>query len=151
MCSSDLIQGIGFKQKVKDNSKVIRIVPTRFLGSTLTVNKKKINENIKLGYYDTLKVVKKYDGYNFIFKKHSNMLYNILAKKIDKDLYKRCKRYFRANSNKELIIKALEYTMIKEDNTYFHIYNIFEQIKFVKNNTKNKHFVYEFVKNLKIF
>lgn len=145
------IQGLGFKQKVKDEDKVIRITPSRFLGSTLNVNKKKINENIKLGYYDTLKVIKNYDGYNFIFKKYSKLLYNTLARKIDKDLYKRCKRYFQAKDNKELILKALEYVMMKEDGTYFKVYKLFEQINFVKHNTKNKHFVYEFIKQLRIF
>jgi len=145
------IQGIGFSKKIKDEKKVIKITPSRFLGSTLNVNKKKINENIKLGYYDTLKVLKNYDGYNFIFKKYPKLLYNILARKIDKDLYKRVKRYFRAEDNKELILKALEYTMMKEEITYFNIWGLFKQIKFVKNDTKDKHFVYEFVRNLKIF
>lgn len=145
------IQGIGISQKIKDDSKVIRIFPSRFLGSTLNVNKKKINENIKLGYYDTLKVLKRYDGYNFIFKKYSKLLYNTLTKKIDKDLYKRCKRYFQAKTNKELVLKSLEYVMMKEDVTYFKVYKLFEQINFVKTNTKGKHFVYEFVRNLRIF
>lgn len=144
------IQGLGFKQKVKDKSKVISITPSRHLGSTLNVNKRKINENIKLGYYDTLKVLNNYDGYNFIFKNYSNWVYNILARKVDKDLYKKCKRYFRAKNNKELILKALEYTLIKEDLTYFKIYSIFKQIKYVKKNTNNKHFVYDFVKSLRI-
>ena len=36
------IQGIGFNQKIKDNQRVIRIIPSRFLGSTLNINKKKI-------------------------------------------------------------------------------------------------------------
>lgn len=145
------IQGIGFSKKIKDDKKVIKITPSRFLGSTLNVNKKKINENIKLGYYDTLKILKNYEGYNFIFKKYPKLLYNILARKIDKDLYKRVKRYFRAEDNKELIIKALEYTMMKEEVTYFKIYSLIKQINFVKNETKDKHFVYEFVRNLKIF
>lgn len=145
------IQGIGFKQRIKDENKIVRIIPSRHLGSTLNVNKKKINENIKLGYYDTLKVLKNYDGYNYIFKKHSKLLYNMLTRGVDKNLLKRVKRYFKAKDNKELVIKALEYTLIKEDMTYFNIYKIMKYIKYVKNNTKNKHFVYDFVRNLKIF
>lgn len=145
------IQGIGFSKKIQDEKKVIKIVPSRFLGSTLNVNKKKINENIKLGYYDTLKILKNYDGYNFIFKKHSYLLYNTLTRKVDKDLYKRCKRYFRAYDNKELVLKAIEYVMMKEDVTYFKVHSLSEQIKNIKSNTKNKHFVYEFVRQLKIF
>ena len=145
------IQGIGFKQKVKNNKNVVKITPSRFLGSTLNVNKSKINENIKLGYYDTLKVLKKYDGYNYIFKKYNNMLYNILAKRADKDLYRKCKKYFFAYNNKELILKSLEYVMIKEEISYFNVYKLFKQINYVKRNTKNKHFVYEFIRSLSIF
>ena len=145
------IQGMGLKQKAIDKSKVVQIIPSKFLGSTLSVNKKRINENIKLGYYDTLKVLKNYDGYNFIFKKHSKLLYNTLVRKVNKDLYKRVKRYFKAKDDKELVIKALEYTLIKEDMTYFNVYKIMEHIRYVKNKTKNKHFVYDFVKELKLF
>ena len=144
------IQGIGFNKKVINENKVIRITPSRFLGSTLNVNKKKINENIKIGYYDTIKIVKKLDGYNFIFKKRSNLLYNIFARKVDADLYKRCKRYFQAKNNKELIIKALEYIMLKEELTYFKVYDLYEAIRFVNLKTKSKHFVYEFIRSLRI-
>jgi len=143
------IQGIGLKQKIVDKSKVVRITPSRFLGSTLNVNKKKINENIKLGYYDTLKVIKKYDGYNFIFKKYPNMLYNMLVRKVDNDLLLRCKRYLNAKNNKELIIRALEYVMIKEGATYFNIYSIFKQIKHIKED-KHHNFIYTFVKELRL-
>ena len=145
------IQGLGFKQKVLDHTKVIKITPSRFLGSTLSVNKDRINYNIDLGYYDTLKILKGYDGYNFIFKNHSKFIYNRLVKRIDEDLLKRVKKYFKAKSNKELIIKALEYIMIKEDFSYFKVYNIFTIRKYVKKNNANKHFIYEFVRNLRIF
>lgn len=145
------VQGIGLSKKVKDKSKVITISPSRFLGSMLSVNKKKIRENIKLGYYDTLKVLKNYDGYNFIFQKHGMLLYNMLARKVDSDLYKKVKKYFKAKDNKELILKALEYIMIKEDATYFNVYKVLKEIKYVKKNIRKKHFIYEFVRSLRIF
>ena len=78
-------------------------------------------------------------------------MYNTLLRKVDEDLYKRCKRYFQAKDNKELIIKALEYVMLKENSSYFKVYKILEQIKFVKVNTKSKHFVYEFIRKLRLF
>lgn len=143
------IQGLGFSQKVKDKSKVIKISSNRYLGSMLSVNKKKIYENLKLGYYDTLKVLKSYDGYNFIFKKHSTWVYNTLMKSANNELVEKAKKYFKAKNNKELIIKAIEYIMVKEDYTYFKIYNIFKEIKNVKK-LKNKHFVYELVRSIKI-
>ena len=144
------IQGIGLKQKIKDKTKVVRITPSRFLGSTLNVNKDQINENIKLGYYDTLKVLKNYDGYNFIFKKYSNLLYNTLLRGIDDEFIKKVKQYFNAKDNREVVIKALEYIMIKEKLTYFDVYKTLKVIKYVRKKTKNKHFVYEFVRKLRL-
>ena len=143
------IQGIGFSKRVKDKSKVIRITPSRFLGSTLNVNKSKINENIKLGYYDTLKVLKKYDGYNFIFKNYNEFWYNRLVKSVDKELKDKVKKYFKAKNNRELVINALEYCMIKEDYPYFKIYNVFKEIRVIRKKDK-KNFVYEFIKNLRL-
>lgn len=141
------IQGLGFKRPY-DKKGVIEITPSRFLGSTLNVNKEKINENIRLGYYDTLKVLKNLDGYNFIFKKRPEFLYNLKASKINKALLKRVKKYFKATSNKEAILKALEYVMLKENLTYFDIYTVGMITKFAKESTNNKHFVYEFVRRL---
>ncbi len=142
------VQGIGFNRKIKDKSKVIKIVPSRFLGSTLSVNKKKINENIKLGYYDTLKILKKYDGCNFLFHKHSNIWYNTLMWHVSDDLKEKVQKYFKGKNNKELILKALEYVMIKENVTYFEIHRVYKQIRKVRK-TKKKQFVYEFVRNLR--
>lgn len=145
------VHGIGLSRKVKDESKITRITPSRFVGSTLNVDKDKINDNIKLGYYDTLKVLKELDGYNFIFKKHNNMLYNRLIKKVDSNLYDKCKKYFKAKNNKELVLLAIEYILNKENLTYYNVYNVRKIIKYIKKNTNNNHFVYEFVKSLKMF
>lgn len=141
------IQGLGFKRPY-DKKGIIEINPSRFLGGTLNVNKEKINENIRLGYYDTLKVLKKLDGYNFIFKRRPDFVYNLRANKVNQDLLKRVKKYFKVTTNKEAIIKSLEYVMLKEGITYFDIYNVGLVIKYTKENTTNKHFVYEFVKRL---
>ncbi len=145
------VNGIGFKQKIIDESKVVRISPSRFLGSTLNVDKEKINENIKLGYYDTIKVLKRYDGYNFIFKKHFNWVYNRLAKSVKKELYTKVAKYFHSKSTKETILKSIEYVMVKEDISYFNIYKVRKMIKYLKNNTDKDHFVYEFVRNIHLF
>ena len=144
------IQGIGFSRKAIDKNKVTIIKPSKFLGSMLSVNKNKIRENIKLGYYDTLKTLKNYDGYNFIFKKYHNFWYNTLAKGINEELREKIKHYFHCKDNKESIIKALEYIMVKENYTYFEVYSIFKVIRNVKKMTKKQNFVYEFVRKLKI-
>ena len=142
------IQGIGLVQKIKNNKNVIKISPSKFLGSLLNVNQSKIRENIKLGYYDTLKVLKDYDGYNFIFKKHRDVLYNRLAKKANKELYIKCKKYFHTFSDKELVLKCLEYVMTKEKLTYFEVYKVLRQIRFIKKNATQKNFVYEFIRSM---
>ena len=142
------IQGIGFTRRIKDKSKVVKITPSRFLGSTLNVNKSKINENIKLGYYDTLKVLKSYDGYNYIFKHHSDFWYNSLVRFVNEELLERVKKYFKVKSNRELVLKSLEYCMMKEDSSYFKVYGVYKEIRNLRK-SKNKHFVYEFIKKLK--
>lgn len=142
------IQGIGFAPKKLEGSKIINIEPSRFLGGTLNVNKDKINENIKLGYYDTIKILKELDGYNYIFKKRWDISYNIKVKKVNDKLLEKVKRYFKVKTNKEAILKSLEFIMLKENITYFDIYNYRNVIKFIKENTNNKHFVYEFVRML---
>ena len=70
------------------------------------------------------------------------------VKKIDKDLLLRVKKYFRAKDNKELVLKALEYVMLKEDLTYFDIYKINLICRYAREYTTSKHFVYEFVRRL---
>ncbi len=143
------INGIGFSRRVKDKSKVVSISPSRFLGSTLNVDQNKINENIKIGYYDTLKVLKNLDGQNFVFKKHTKLLYNILTTK-NNELYLKCMKYFKTDNKKDTIIEALEYILTKENMTYFKVYNVRKLIRYIKRNTKRKHFVYEFVRNLNV-
>lgn len=143
------VHGIGVRRKVKDPSKVVTIEPTRNVGGTLNVNKEKINESIKLGYYDTLKVLKNYDGYNFIFKNRKNWVYNILASRANQALLEKIKKYFKAKTNKEAILKSLEYIMLKEDISYFDIYKPYECIKYTRMELKEKdNFVYEFVRSL---
>ncbi len=144
------VHGIGLSRRIKDKSKVTTISPSKMLGSVLNVDKRKINENIKLGYYDTLKVLNNYDGYNFIFKNHHMFWYNIFLRKANKDLLSKVEKYFKASDNKEIILKSLEYIMLKEKKTYFNIYSIFKEIKDIKKNTTSKNFVYEFVRSLKI-
>ncbi len=142
------LHGVGIYQKLNKSDHITVINPSKFLGSTLNVNKKQINDNIKLGYYDTLKVLKKLDGYNYIFKKKPLWYYNMRAKKINSDLLLRVKKYFKAKDNKETIIKALEYVMLKEELTYFDIYKMNIICRYTREYTTSKHFVYEFVRRL---
>ena len=109
-----------------------------------------IRENIKMGYYDTLRVLKRLDGYKYCFKRKRNWYYNFLVRKVDKRLLKRVNNFFKAESNKELVIKAIEYVLEKEGIDYYDIYNVSKMIKFIKKKDSN-HFVYRFIKLLKFF
>ena len=110
----------------------------------------KIINNIKIGYYDTLKVLKNYDGRRFIFKKLPNFYYNFVLKKVSDNDIKKYKLIFNASNNKDLVIKMIEYAMQKDDVTYFNIYNINKMIKKYKK-SNNKYGAYKIIKQFKCF
>ncbi len=139
----------GIKRKKTGSSKIIKITPSRPLGNMLNVDKMKIYENIEMGYYDTIRKIKKLDGYKFTFAKKSKWLYNIKAKKVSKKTLNRIQVFFFTNDIKELIIKSLEYVMTKEKYSYGKIYDPFVEISKVKK-YKKELIPYKFLKELKI-
>lgn len=143
------LDAIGIKRPYLNKSKVIEIKPSRNLGSILNVNKDKINKNIELGYYDTIKIIKKLDGYKYIFKKRSAFYYNFLLKNIKKRTMKETQTFFRTTDSKKLVIKALEYVMKKEGYSYYEIYNPYKVIREIKK-LKKKHGVYKFINQISI-
>ena len=143
------LDAIGIKRPYLDKSKVIEIKPSKNLGSILNVNKDKINKNIELGYYDTIKIIKKLDGYKYIFKKRSAFYYNFLLKNIKKRTMKETQTFFRTTDSKKLVIKALEYVMKKEGYSYYEIYNPYKVIREIKK-LKKKHGVYKFINQISI-
>ncbi len=71
-----LISKNSFKQKVKDESKVIYIKPSKELGGTIDFRKEVSIESVKMGYYDTLKKFNNYYGKYYYF---SDMLTDEMA------------------------------------------------------------------------
>lgn len=140
------LKAIGIKRTYQDKKKIIEISPSRKLGSILNCNPKEINDNIKLGYYDTLKIVKKYDGYKYIFKSKSTRFYNKIVRHVSKKVLKEMQKLFRTTDNKQLVIKAVEYVMRQEKFSYFEIYNIKKIIKILKK--RKKYGVYRFINQL---
>ncbi len=145
------IKGIGIDRKHKfKNTNLINISPSRNNGKILELDQNVIRDNIMMGYYDTLRILKKNDGYKYNFKRKSDYFYNFICRKVDKRELRRIKNFFNAESNKEAIIKSFEYVMEKEKINYYDVYNPYKILKILKRK-KKAHFVYKFLRKLKVF
>lgn len=145
------IKGIGLHQKVKNNnSKIITIEPRRRNGSVLELKHKNIIDNIRMGYYDTLREIKQYDGYYYVFKNKKDRYYNLLVRKISKQEIRRVMNFFNVNTNKMAVISSLEYIMTKEKISYYDVYKIPKMLRRLRR-IKEEHFIYKFVNKLHIW
>ena len=141
------LEAIGIKRKLKDINKVVIIKPSKNLKSIMNTNKEDIIDNIKLGYYDTIKVLKHLDGKNYIFKKISDKKFDNLIKNVDKNLLKSIKSRFNEYDTKKLIIDVLEYLMILYGYDYMKIYNPLSVIKELKKKERKTE-LFEFINEL---
>lgn len=140
---------LNINRKPKKEVEIIKITPKRSLGGIINYDKENIIENIKMGYYDTLRVLKKLDGFLYCFKNRPEFFYNFLARKVNKKLLKRVKGFLRAKNTKETILKSMEYMMKREEIDFYQIYKPYKMLKKLKKQQKNKHFIYEFLQQLK--
>ena len=69
---------------------------------------------MKLGYYDTLKVLDKLDGNKYYFKNKTNKYYEKIIRDIDEDLIIKLKFKYRTLDTKLLVIKIFEDILKKE-------------------------------------
>lgn len=141
---------LNINRKLKKEVEIIRISPKRSLGAFITFDLEKVREHIKMGYYDTIRVIKKLDGYDYCFKRRPNIFYKWLLRKISENEVKRIKRFFRAKNEKEIVIKSLEYILKNENVDYYAIYKPFKKIKEAQRNYTKEHFIYNFVRKLNI-
>ncbi|MBQ6841518.1 MAG: patatin-like phospholipase family protein [Bacilli bacterium] len=141
------LKAIGISQIVKDKTKVIYIKPSRKLSSMITLDKDKINDNIKMGYYDTLRVLKRYDGKEYCFKRKSNLYYKLITSKVSEKTLALAYGFFGECSKKDLVIKSIEYLFRKENKTYYDVYNIAREIRKYKKIDDNS-IALEFIKEL---
>ncbi len=140
---------LNINRKIKKKDvELIRISPKRSLGGILIYDQETLRENIKMGYYDALRVIKKLDGYHYCFKKHSNFFYRFLTRKVNPKIKKRVKRFFNTRSDKQTVIKAMEYLMRRENIDYYQIYKPFKMLRNLKKMAKRNHFVYEFIRQI---
>lgn len=52
---------------IDDTVKVTYIIPSDDIGGTISINNESIEKNMKMGYYDTLRVLKNYQGNKYYF------------------------------------------------------------------------------------
>ncbi|WP_461207509.1 patatin-like phospholipase family protein [Clostridium sp. DL1XJH146] len=79
--------GIGFEQKLNEtDAEIIYIKPNENLGNTLDFDKTVARRNIKLGYYDTIKVLDNLKGTSYyIDNKENECYFNNLFLQLDKE------------------------------------------------------------------
>lgn len=144
------VKGLGFYRDIPRNIHIVEIKPSRDNGLILELDRSVIRDNIMMGYYDTLRVLKNLDGYKYCFKKRSDRFYEFIARKVDKRLFRRVQNFFDVYSYKDCIIKSLEYICEYEHVSYYDVYSTYGLIrKFRK--IKNKKFIYRFIRELRFF
>ena len=145
------LEAIGFRRKVdiKDQKKIIKITPSHNLKSILNTNQEDLKYNIKLGYYDTLKKIKKLDGYKYIFYVYSEDFYKYISRKVNKKILKEMEILFNTKNIKVIVIKALELVMQLNKYEYTKIYSPWLVIRKIKK-LNHKRGVYKFILELKV-
>ena len=137
--------------KLKKETKVIEIKPSENLGSIIIFDKESNIHNMKLGYYDTLKVLDNLDGNKYYFKNKTNKYYEKIIRHIDEDLIIKLKFKYRTLDTKLLVIKIFEDILKKEKLERFKIYNptyLIFKLKRMKIKDKN---LKTFIKDCKLF
>ena len=131
----------------KTNTKIIEIKSYNKLGSIISFSTDITKYNIKLGYYDTLKVLDNLDGNNYYFKYKDNYYYNNL---ISKNTLKKYNKGFVLDS-KKIIINTIEEICDSFKINKFKIYNmscLIIRLKLINIFKKSKY--KDFIKELKV-
>lgn len=145
------IKGIGVrKNNFRSTAEIIEIKPNNDLGSIIFFNQQSNVNNITYGYFDTLKVLKKIDGFKYYFKKKSNWYYKRLNHNISEKHLKACQALVNGHDYKDTVLKALEYVLKKENESDLKLYKQNQIIKSIKR-IKNDNIVYRYVSKLSIF
>lgn len=134
--------------RYKTASKIIEIMSYQKLGSIIAFSKDVTKYNLKLGYYDTLKVLDNLDGYKYYFKYRDKQYYNEIL--INRNILKKYNRGFVLN-NKKIIIHTIEDICESFNIDKFKIYNMSLLILKLKLISKFKKTKYkDFIKELKV-
>ncbi len=140
---------ININQKPSKNVDIIRIKPSRSLGGVLNFDLESVRNNIKMGYYDTLRVIKNLDGFLYCFQKKSDIFYKFISRNIPRSEVRKVLGFFHVKCEKDAIIKAVEYVLKLETADYYKIYNILYEIKRINKSNHKDHIIYNFIRKIK--
>ena len=144
------IKGIGFRQpNKKHGAKIIEIKPSSDLGSIVLFDKESNEENMRRGYLDTLKVLKKLDGFEYTFKRRPFRQYKHFVKYIDRKLYNATEVLVGKEGIKNVVIGAVEHALKKEKQNELNVYDIKSTIKYI-NSLNKRGIIYDFIRDLNI-
>ena len=132
------LSGISLKKEKKGDGELIIIKPSRGLGSMLNTNKEKLSHNFLMGYYDTLKVLGKFDGIKYVFYNRSERRYKRLYKNFNEDDFKLLYKKYKTKNLKLATLKMVESFLVKSDKDYFKKRQITKELKILKSTNKDK-------------
>ncbi len=125
------------KKKRKKETKVTIISPKKNIGSVLLLDKDRSKENMKKGYIDTLKTLKKIDGKKYSFKRKSRYYYDFIHRNFSKMELEKLYKKWHVRTKRELTLYCLEAIMSKNKVKDLEIYDVNKLIRKVKKENKN--------------
>lgn len=136
----------------RSKNKIVLIAPNQSLGSAINFSKETTKFNMKLGYFDTIKVLDNLDGNKYYIKYKSEAYYKkLFNEKIKSKILFELKIYKNINE-KKIILKIIESLLDYYKIERFRIYSLkalIIKLKLSMINDKN-HIYYEFIKNINI-
>ena len=106
-------------------------------------------KNMRRGYLDTLKVLKKLDGFEYTFKRRPFRQYKHFVKYIDRKLYNATEVLVGKEGIKNVVIGAVEKALKKEMQNELKVYDIKNTIKYI-NSLNRRGIIYDFIRDLNI-
>ena len=142
-------KAIGITKRTKDK-RIKYITPTAKLGSIMLFDPKNSKRLTKLGYYDTLKVIEKLDGYSYYIKPKNQKYYDDIIKKVSPYLLNKLRIEYKTLNNKIITIRLIEKIAKELNICNFKIYNINVLLLKIKLLIDEKNKYYKIISKLKI-
>ena len=116
----------------KYQSEIIEIKPNKSTGPVILFDQEDVQNNIKMGYFDTLKKLNKVLGKIYYFKK--KRFYFVNTNVVDEKTLNIIKMKFNSNNYKEILYLAIEEILFYNKLDVLCVYEINKTLKFIKKN-----------------